>query len=416
MRFVPLAIVLVAGGATSQTPLYSAPGPLPSPGTPQFGVSLGFALDVVGDLDGDSIADLVAGGPAGAGFAPSKVGLVRVLSGRDGATLFDVPGISPQAFFGASVAGLGDVSGDGIPDFAIAARASLVHRRGFVRVCSGIDGSVLWESGSPAGLAEGFGYAVASAGDADLDGVPDVVVGAREGNRAYLLGGVAGSVMQTIQGPASAQSFGESVDSVRDLDGDGIREILVGAPGTGSNVGAAYVVSGASGAVRLALQGVGSLERFGASVRAVGDLDADGVFDFAVGSPSFGFGSSGIVRAFSGASGALLHLWSHAPLLDTLGTSIAPAGDVNGDGHDDVIAGAHLDFSGPQNGGGVYVFSGLDGSQLYDLHGDLGQRLGASVAGGIDLDLDGRPDLAAGGPDASFHGVSTVGVVRAWRL
>jgi len=110
-------------------------------------------------------------------------------------------------------------------------------------------------------------------------------------------------------------------------------------------------------------------ESFGSSVSGVGDVNGDGVADLIVGAPfsdNNGLGS-GSARVFSGADGSILYNFFGDSSGDEFGTSVSGAGDVNGDGFADLIVGAP--FGDGNNGfdtGGVRVFSGADGSILYN--------------------------------------------------
>lgn len=147
-------------------------------------------------------------------------------------------------------------------------------------------------------------------------------------------------------------------------------------------------------------EGDADVDHFGISSAGVGDLDADGFDDVVVGAPQhiFPVNGPGYARAYSGADGSLLYDWTGVTVFDRFGTAVAAAGDVNDDGHDDVMVGAPQDGNG---NGYVRVFSGLDGSVLLHLTGDeLGGAFGSALATAGDLDGDDCADLLVGEPNA----------------
>lgn len=141
-------------------------------------------------------------------------------------------------------------------------------------------------------------------------------------------------------------------------------------------------------------------DQFGWVARKVGDLDGDGVIDFATSSPTSTRGgpSAGSVYVYSSRTGKLLFRKDGAPG-QTLGNGVGSAGDVNGDGTPDVIVGAP---GYPRIAGRAYVYSGVGGAVLLDLTvGQVGDSFGLKVCGVGDLDGDGRAEVAVGANRAS---------------
>ncbi|MFG0319527.1 MAG: integrin alpha, partial [Planctomycetota bacterium JB042] len=142
------------------------------------------------------------------------------------------------------------------------------------------------------------GFSVSDLGDVDGDGVPDVLVGApgaqADGDlapegRAVVLSGADGTPIREWFGTDDLGLFGQAVAGVGDVDQDGRPDVLIGAPaavsGTGQVTGAAFLHSGFDGSLIRSFHGDEELERFGAAVHAAGDVDQDGVPDVIVGGP-----------------------------------------------------------------------------------------------------------------------------------
>jgi len=310
---------------------------------------------------------------------------------------------------GKSVLSAGDVDGDGKADFAIA-REGLGSAFGRVEVRSGGDGSLVWAAhGANAG--DGFGATLAGLGDVDGDGAPDLAVAATSvyfgfGPPTYVraLSGVDGSFLWEVQAVTSAEAFGRSLARIADVDGDGRDDLIVGSLGAAQ--GKVQVRSGASGALLFdATPPPGANFEFGTCVAALGDPNGDGVADFGVGDPGFASGVGRISR-HSGLDGSVLDLidpppQSPAPFA-SFGSTFDALGDVDGDGVNDLVVGAPLGGITLLPKGMAWVLSGSDGAVLHALAPEAGSLLalfGAAVAGSEDVDGDGVADvrLAAGG-------------------
>lgn len=217
----------------------------------------------------------------------------------------------------------------------------------------------------------------------------------------------AQATLYTVDGGPGLARYGTAVDLIADLDGDGLDEVLVGAylDGTnGNQAGKVEVLSGASGSVIHVRYAESALDHFGFAVARAGDVDGDGFEDFVVGAPMAGFNSDGKVYVYSGLTGA--EIWSVAgpsPFM-RLGTSVAGAGDLDGDGRAEVIVGANGDDLDPNDDrGSATVYSGQDASVLHKFWGtDDVDGAGRSVAGGCDVDGDGIGDLIVGSLEVSL--------------
>ena len=174
--------------------------------------------------------------------------------------------------------------------------------------------------------------------------------------------------LHSFHGEAAGDRFGWAVCSAGDTDGDGIDDWLFGSPFSdqnGTNSGSVRLVSGADGTSRFTLHGVAPMDLFGYSLACAGDVDGDGFSDLVIG--AYGnddFGpEAGTAYVFSGQSGALLHELSGGEAYENSGISVAGAGDVDGDGLDDLFIGANHAASGAtpipgSDAGKTYLFFG----------------------------------------------------------
>jgi Ca2+-binding RTX toxin-like protein len=334
------------------------------------------------------------------------------------------PAAQADAGFGTSVAGVGDVNGDGKTDFLVGAPGQTADGnpdQGQAFVFSGADRSLLYRVDDPMPQANArFGQAVAGVGDVNGDDIPDLLVGAPEQTVkgidrqgwAFVFSGANGSLLYSLDTPIPAEraSFGASVADAGDVNGDNIPDLLVGAPSQDGpdmpGQGRAYVFSGADGRPILNLnfprsEGGG----FGQSVAGAGDVTGDGIPDFLVGMP--GLGRVGRALVLSGADGSLVHVLNvEAPEERAfLGWAVAGVGDVSGDGVPDLLVGAPFlpigEFGAFVFSGGAFVFNGATGELLYQVENSAPENnadFGSAVAGLDDVNGDGIPDLLVGAP------------------
>jgi len=262
-----------------------------------------------------------------------------------------------------------------------------------------------------------FGQSVRSAGDVDLDGVPDVLAGVPGGGIEYCSPAAGGWVgvysgrtgvrlYQIFAPPNSIDLMGWSVASIADLNGDGRPDLIVGAPhwpgGLQCGKGQVRIYSGADGSLLHTLVGTGGLpsgyELFGISVANAGDVNADGTQDVLVGATygqNHNGDGAGYARIFSGADWSTIHTVYGNVASERFGQSVSGVGDVNLDGFADFAVGTP--FSTYAGGcGSVRVYSGADGLILHFFNGQPG-CIGRWVAAAGDVDADGVPDIASSG-------------------
>jgi hypothetical protein len=366
------------------------------PANSGFGQSVGAA----GDLDGDGSDDLIVGLPSD-DTAGIDAGAARVYSGRTGTLLWTFPGPSADAQQGSSVAGAGDVDGDGVPDLIVGAPYASgggLSRSGRATLYSGRTGSAIRFHEGEASNAR-LGLAVAGAGDVDGDGFDDVAItspGDQGGGSVRLHSGRTGARLFIFIGP-SGSGLGQSVANAGDVNGDGFPDLIVGAP-TETASRSAYVLSGRTGQLIRRIQGPG--EDFGYSVCGAGDVDGDGTPDLAVGAPGSS-SAQGQVLLFSGRTFALLLNAQGWQTNESFGTSLAGGGDVNGDGTPDLVVGAPGAQANGIASGRTAVLSGRDLSTLFSFVGWPASNIGRSVALLRDVNDDGRADVFTGGDGAS---------------
>ena len=211
-------------------------------------------------------------------------------------------------------------------------------------------------------------------------------------------------------GGSPSEMFGASVSDAGDVNGDGFDDLIVGAFGNANNgpdSGNARVFSGVDGSVLYNFYGDSILDRLGESVSGAGDVNGDGFDDLIVGVPfdDPNGGNSGSARVFSGADGSILYSFDGDSAGKFFGVSVSGAGDVNGDGFADLIVGAATDFDNGSDSGSARVFSGVNGAVLYNFDGDsAGDRFGTSVSGAGDVNDDGFDDLIVGAPNDDNNG------------
>jgi hypothetical protein len=332
-------------------------------------------------MDGDTRDEILVGAPFANRDGQPRCGGVFLFSGATGKRLLAVRGQRTGDRFGASVAVIGDVNRDGVPDLVAGAPGMTgqgLDQRGEVALISGKTGEILafLGLGIPVGAGAHLGTAVAPISDVDGDGIPDFAVGAPDqnvSNRAlagtvYFLSGRDGHPLDHIDGPEANMRLGASLASAGDVNKDGRLDLLIGAPGRAVNgqagAGTVYVTSNLPFRSTLfRLEGQAAGDAFGTTVAGGGDMDGDGRADILVGSPRAtvdGQANTGMVQVFSGADGHPLLSRTGAPG-SRLGTAVAYCGDLNGDGRTDIVVGAPAFTAFVTEGAGIAIVLSLGG-------------------------------------------------------
>ncbi len=401
--------------------------------------NFGAVVATAGDVNGDGYDDIIVtapyfdGGQVDEGWIFLYQGTIV---GPDTTSFWWLEGNKEYAYFGASAGTAGDVNGDGFSDIIVGAYSyesgEAKEGRVFVYYGSAINLNL-----NPGWTAEGnqdyayFGYSVGTAGDVNGDGFDDVVVGAprfdagetEEGRAFVFLGSVVGlrRVPSWItEGNQAYAEFGTSISAAGDVNGDGFDDVIVGAPNYSlnhANEGQVYLYYGSASGLNQTPTWTAmnnhAYSHFGMVVGNTGDVNGDGFDDVFVGAPkqSIEEASFGQVYVYYGSEIGLkiTEDWTvqSTQADDQFGEVVSHAGDVNGDGFDDMLIGAYRYDDNQVDKGRVYLYYGTNAglSQSPSWYVDGNQEVsyfGKSVGTAGDINGDGFDDIIIGVPWYSF--------------
>ncbi len=363
----------------------------------------GIAVELLPDLDADGVQEVLIGASAHWCGGISHSGIAYELS-TSGGELNEWCGEGDEERLGGALAAIGDVDHDGVDDFAVGAPGyydpSLGPNTGRVFVISAKTGTTLLEiHGDFPGST--FGSALAGLPDLNGDSYPEIIVGepyyGLAIGKAFVISTKDGSKLRTYSGAADYVRLGANVAALGDVDGDGVKDYAIHAIMPIFERGKIWVYSGASGALIWSIRGPYDLDHLGVSIADGGDIDGDGYPDVLCGGrsgPAFG----GHFDGYSGKTGALLFRIESTQTSEQFGQSCAMVGDANGDGVGDYLVGAISTNYTTNRVGRATLFSGKTLRPIYTFYPDDNETsFGYVVRGGIDLNRDGISDFVISG-------------------
>ncbi len=363
------------------------------------GDNFGWEAEDVGDVNGDGKHDFAISAPEN-DAGGNNAGRCYVYSGANGALLYTVTGDTPNGQLGLAMAAVGDLNGDGVEEIAFGAPfASTGSAPGYVLVVNGSNGQTLWRFNSSAVTFAGYG--VGPAGDLNGDGVPDVLIGApgrspggiAQAGTVFVASGVDGTLFAAVDGDVASATFGSGMNTIGDLNGDQIADFAIGS--SAESGGRIRVYSGADGNLlypALSMPNGGTLGQFW--IFPTGDMDGDGLPDIFAADINNATGgvNRGQAYIFSGASGNLIRTFNGESAGDQFGMG-RPIADVNGDGKTDLVLAGWLRSEGATASGKMYVVDGATGATLRSLVSTVfNETLGFDVIGVGDVTGDGLTD------------------------
>ena len=380
------AVYVYNGGNLNQTKygiMWSARGT-------EYGEAFGYEIVGLGDVNGDGFSDFAVGAPYNDDGGTSA-GRIYVFGGGNASFFGNFIGETADEQFGKSMAKVGDYNDDGVEDVVVGApyyESSFGQSLGRYYVFSLTDHELISEH-IGYGYNNQFGYAVCGPGDLSGDGIADIVVTDPKHEHS-VTGEEVGAVyfdsyfasrFWTIEGEASGDLFGFSVASAGDVDLRGRNDVIVGAPvnDAGANMaGRAYVYSVETHGLLHVFTGVVEGGRLGWSVSEAGQFDRDPYPDVVVGAinPT----GIGFIKVYSGLTGGEIFHFDGQETGDHFGMAVIGGEDLTGDGYDDIVVGAPYDNTGGEDAGRVYLISGESHEIARIWTGQPGEQLGYTLS------------------------------------
>ncbi|SOD22535.1 integrin alpha [Nitrosomonas ureae] len=425
----------------------------------------GRSVSNAGDVNGDGFDDVIVGAysadPNGSKSGSSYVVFGKAsgvdsamnLSSLDGNNGFRLDGGASYDFSGESVSNAGDINGDGFDDVIIGAHGADLNGSSYVVFgkATGFEAAINLSSldGKNGFRLDGRAYeysshAVSGAGDVNGDGFDDLIIGASRGvyqpYNSYVVFGKASEFnpamnLSNLDGENGFQLLGggSSVSSAGDINGDGFDDVIIGDPnsqyqwsgyeGEWYTGGASYVIFGKAsvfdstlnvstldGENGFSITGGGN-DFIGASISTAGDINGDGFDDLIIGSDgrASNYVVFGKASAFSANLSANDFDGNHGFSIKGEAIRVSDAGDVNGDGYDDLIVGSgfasYVIFGKASYFESIVDLSTLNGRNGFNLKGvELDDHSGSSVSGAGDVNGDGYADLIIGASGSDPNG------------
>ncbi len=335
----------------------------------------GWGVALPGDLNGDGYADIVVGAPVASNQGNNNNETVYAFSGLDSSLLYTIQNGVADEEYGRFVSAAGDVNADGYADFIVGAERSdvSVPDGGAAYIYSGLDGALLYSFYGDI-IGTKFGIEADTAGDINNDGHDDVIINAYQTGSSNpdkyvkVFSGQDGSELLHLV------DFGRSVSSFYDFNNDTYSDLLV------SDGDTLYIISGLDGATLDSATVANGIGR----VSDCGSLNQDNEPDIVVSHGS----SGGAIEVLSGTD--LSTIYTITPSGTTYGFYAECAGDVDGDGTDDIVS---------RNNLGLTVFSGTDTSELLSITDEAYGSAHVWMTTGQDINNDGRDDILIGSPN-----------------
>ena len=410
----------------------------------KWGAFFGHSVSTAGDVNGDGYSDILVGA-VGFDNGQRNEGKVFLWYGSSSGVNLGVSGIPSNAAWsyesnvaddlvGACVSTAGDVNGDGYADVILYAGRlpfglySLEYVSVYYGGSTGLPLTPDWKVTDSVPYSY-FGSEVATAGDINGDGISDVIIGAFQYSvpnpgeqyegAAYVYNGSPNGLSTiaanwTADGNQASGTFGRSVSTAGDVNGDGYNDVIVGAylfDNGQTNEGRAFVYHGSVNGLSLTANWTGEINQtgagFGISVSTAGDVNGDGYSDVIVGSANFNNGQANEGGAFiyygssSGLSLSVNHTLEVNQVDAGFGQSVSTAGDINGDGYSDVIVGSQNFDNGESNEGKVFVYFGSSNGPTSSFNwtaegNQIDAKFGSCVSSAGDVNGDGFSDVIVG--------------------